>query len=189
MQLLQILNNQSANIMRVSTAGSMGFTDFEMEAILSCSLLYNFQYYQYTIYDEWKMLISTLQPNHVILAGYTKDNGSEHVFLIGCQHNRNIVYIDFQNPEGSIVNYNDGYFNRFVRWKLLFRSYEQLQPEQLQDIISIIPEYKQIEVNTHDELQQQYDDLKEEYDDLRQEYGELQQQYHELQQQYHNMDI
>ena len=128
LQIMGVLDDRSANIMRISTIGRVGFTKEQIEMIFSFTYLTNFDFKSTLDYDEWARWIHTyLTPGNVVFAGYTG-----HVFLIGRRTDRTIIYIDPQ--VGQFCNLDTPECQQYVRdkrqWYLLFNSTERLTPEQ-----------------------------------------------------------
>jgi len=128
LQLMGILDDISANIMRISTLGVVGFTKAQIEIIFAYKFRKNFDFKSTTNFNEWATWINTLLiPGNVVFAGYTG-----HVFLIGRMLNGTLIYIEPQlnmfcdlNTEECIKhlrNKND--------WSLLFHSDQHLTADQ-----------------------------------------------------------
>jgi len=128
LQIMNVLNEKSANIMRISTLGKTGFQKDQIEVIFIYTFRTNFDFKLTNNFDEWASWIANLlQPGNVVFAGYTG-----HVFLIGRLANGTIVYIDPQVP--TLCDLNDGNCQQYLQGKssyyLLFNSSEMLTPEQ-----------------------------------------------------------
>jgi hypothetical protein len=136
MEIMNVLDSRTANIMRISTLGKTGFTKEEIELIFIYNFGTNFDFKKTNIYDEWSNWIATyLQPGHIVFAGYTN-----HVFLIGRLLDNTIVYIDPQIP--TFCNLDDPNCSQYVQnkneWYLLFNSQELLTEEQRQILIKYV---------------------------------------------------
>ena len=134
LQIMNIIDATSANIMRVATLGKQTMDKKQIEIIFCYAKRHNFMFKPTNSYEEWSNWISRLlEPGHVVFAGYTG-----HVFLIGRHLDGSIIYIDPQvsNP----CNLNDPECEKYLRnkqtWFLLFNSQEQLTSEQEQLLIS-----------------------------------------------------
>jgi hypothetical protein len=136
MQIMNVVDAKSANIMRISTLGKTGFTKEQIELIFIYTYGNNFDFKKTNDYNEWSTWIATyLQPSHIVFAGYTN-----HVFLIGRLLDNTIVYIDPQVQQ--LCNLNDPTCSQYVQnqkeWYLLFMSQEFLTEEQKQLVVKYV---------------------------------------------------
>jgi hypothetical protein len=129
LQIMNILDDKSANIMRISTLGKSGFTKEQIEIIFIYTVGTNFDFKSTNNFIEWATWIKTLlNPGNVVFAGYTG-----HVFLIGRLLNGTLIYIDPQ--VNQLCNLEDPECQQYVQagqdtWFLLFNSQERLTPDQ-----------------------------------------------------------
>ncbi len=106
-QLIGVLDTLNANILRISCAGSQGFTLDSMEKIFtlkSASLSPGtVKYFNFTDFNKLgggidlfaKILNNNLQPNHAAFCGWAQSSGA-HVFIIAKDNSGNLVYLDPQ---------------------------------------------------------------------------------------------
>jgi len=147
LQIMKVLDNKSANIMRLSSLEKQkGFLKEEIEVIFIYNFMTNFDFKSTNSYQVWSnLIIAELKPAHVVFAGY-----DGHVFLIGRKMNGKIFYIDPQVPtvlcdlsdpncEGFLQNKNN-YF-------LLFNSMEILNKQQQELVKSYVYELPKILYN------------------------------------------
>lgn len=128
LQLMGILDNITANIMRISTLGVVGFTTAQIEIIFAYKFRRNFDFKSTTDFDEWARWINTLLlPGHVVFAGYTG-----HVFLIGRMLNGRLIYIEPQLNMFCDLNSDDcvAHLRNKDNWSLLFHSDQHLTADQ-----------------------------------------------------------
>uniref|UniRef100_A0A6C0JWP0 Peptidase C39-like domain-containing protein n=1 Tax=viral metagenome TaxID=1070528 RepID=A0A6C0JWP0_9ZZZZ len=105
LQLMNVLDETAANIMRISTLGMFGFTKEQIEVIFMYKAGHNFSFVPTMNYQEWSTRITTLlPPGNVVFAGYETQTGSKHVFLIGRFANGRLVYIDPQRPPMCLLD-------------------------------------------------------------------------------------
>jgi len=127
MQIIGIINNISANLMRISSAGVTGFSKEQIESIFLLVLRRNVEFKSSANFHEFSSTIhSRLWPGYVCFCGY-----SGHVFLIGRKADGTIIYIDPQ--VNQLCNLDDLTCQAFVRDKsryfILFNS-EHLIPDE-----------------------------------------------------------
>jgi hypothetical protein len=132
MQIIGIINNISANLMRISSAGVTGFSKEQIESIFLLVLKRNVEFKSSDNFQEFSSTIySTLMPNHVCFCGYTG-----HVFLIGRRANGTIVYIDPQ--VNQLCNLDDPTCQAYVRDKpryfILFNSDHVIPDENIRQL-------------------------------------------------------
>lgn len=94
LQLLGFLDENSANIMRISAAGRTGFTKEEIEKVFILLLRYNFEFVSIKDYWTWLGLASVIKPGEVAFVGAGNADGGSHVFLIGKSHDLSLFIID-----------------------------------------------------------------------------------------------
>jgi len=132
LQILGVVNNITANIMRISSAGKTGFTTEEIEKVF-IFLSGNNHDFKATgssqEFSEW--IAKNLLPGHVVFAGH--QGNVNHVYLIGRQVNGTIVYID---PQSAIFcDLSTAECQRYLTnnkvYRLMFNSIEKLSPEQI----------------------------------------------------------
>lgn len=140
LQLFNVLDVRSADLMRISSAGSTGFKKEQIEVVFIYLLGNNFDFKATYNYDEFASWIhNLLQPGFGVLAGY-----AGHVFVIARVGDGRLVYIDPQvPPEGMIcdvVQCENTYLkNKPAPWYLLFNSPEQLSEEQKYQVAQYRP--------------------------------------------------
>jgi hypothetical protein len=95
MQLMGLLQEVPANLMRISSCGSAGFTKEQIEIMFIYLTGQNHDFVETIDREAWSNVITTLlPPGHVVFAGY-----EGHVFLVGKDLENKIMYIDPQaNP-------------------------------------------------------------------------------------------
>lgn len=133
LQLLGIINNVTADIMRISTAGKTGFTQEEIEKIFILLTGHNHDFKGTNSPDEFSIFIAkNLPPGNVVFAGH--EGQSKHVYLIGRTLNGTIKYIDPQI--GQICDLSLEHCQKLIInnkiFRLMFNSEYKLTPEQLQ---------------------------------------------------------
>jgi len=132
-QILNIVNNVTADIMRISTAGKTGFTQEEIEKIFIILSGYNHDFKGTTNSNDFSIFIANnLPPGNVVFAGH--EGQSKHVYLIGRNFNGTIVYIDPQRGticDLSLKDCQDFISNNKI-FRLMFHSEYKLTLEQLQ---------------------------------------------------------
>ena len=133
LQLLGIINNVTADIMRISTAGKTGFSQEEIEKIFILLTGHNHDFKGTNSPDDFSIFIANnLPPGNVVFAGH--EGQSKHVYLIGRTHNGTILYIDPQI--GEICDLSLEHCQKFISnnktFRLMFNSSDKLTPEQLQ---------------------------------------------------------
>ena len=95
MQLMGMIDIFSANILRISFAGELGFKKEQIELIFTLKTSKPFKFYQMNYEKFYDTIKNKLEAGNVVFAGYTG-----HVFLIGKIQNGDIVYIDPQTEIG-----------------------------------------------------------------------------------------
>ena len=132
LQILGVVNNITANIMRLSSAGKTGFTTEEIEKIFIFISGHNHDFKATGSPQEFaEWIAANLIPGHVVFAGHQGD--INHVYLIGRQVNGNLVYIDPQ--AGIFCDLSSPECQRYLTnnrvYRLMFNSLDKLSPEQL----------------------------------------------------------
>ncbi len=135
LQLLGVINNISANIMRISAAGKSGFSQEEIEKIFILLTGHNHDFKATPSSQEFSKWISIhLPPGNVVFAGY--EGQSKHVYLIGRTIDGQIAYIDPQL--GTICDLASEDCQRHISnnhtFRLMFNSESKLSPEQLRTL-------------------------------------------------------
>lgn len=135
LQLLGIINNLTANIMRLSSVGRVGFTQEEIEKIFILITGHNHDFKATPSSHEFSKWISTfLPPGNVVFAGH--EGQSKHVYLIGRATDGRIVYIDPQL--GSICDLSleecQKYISTNKLFRLMFNSSSKLTSDQLRTL-------------------------------------------------------
>lgn len=135
MQLLGIVNNLTANIMRISAAGKTGFFQEEIEKIFIMLTGHNHDFKSTPNSQEFSKWIATyLPPGNVVFAGH--EGQSKHVYLIGRTTDGHILYIDPQL--GTICDLSLEECQTFISnnhtFRLMFNSESKLSPEQLRSL-------------------------------------------------------
>jgi len=136
MQIMNVVDAKSANIMRISTLGKSGFTKEEIELIFIYTFGHNFDFKKTNYFNEWSSWIDRyLEPGNIVFAGYTN-----HVFLIGRFLDKTLVYIDPQIQQ--LCNLADPaclqYIQNQKEWYLLFNSQELLTEQQKQLVVEYV---------------------------------------------------
>jgi len=101
MQLMGLIDSKAANLVRISSAGTTGFT---IEQISSIFILYTNKFClfrQMANFNAFATQLTKINPGTVALGGYTTE-GLSHVFLIGKTIGGEMVYID---PRETISTY------------------------------------------------------------------------------------
>jgi hypothetical protein len=131
LQVFGLLDEMCANIMRISSAGRVsGFSKEEIEAILILLTGYNFDFTSSENFAEFESMLTHIQPNFGILAGY-----SGHVFVIARNSLGELILIDPQL--GYLGNYEAAkhLINKPGRkYYILFQSLVKLTPDQLRSL-------------------------------------------------------
>ena len=132
LQIIGVIDNITANIMRLSSAGKTGFTTEEIEKtfIFLSGHNHDFKATGSSLeFSEW--IAKNVFPGHVVFAGH--EGGNNHVYLIGRTIDGTIVYIDPQ--VGILCDLSteecQGYLKNNRVYRLMFNSLEKLSPEQL----------------------------------------------------------
>lgn len=133
LQLLGIINNVTADIMRISTAGKTGFTQEEIEKIFILLTGHNHDFKGTNSPDDFSIFIAkNLPAGNVVFAGH--EGQSKHVYLIGRTHDGIIKYIDPQI--GQICDLSSEECQKFISnnktFRLMFNSRDRLTRDQLQ---------------------------------------------------------
>lgn len=154
LQLMNVLDKTSGNIMRLSIVGYTGVSKEQIESMFIVSLRHNFEFKSSRNYNEFAETIKqTLKPGHAVFAGYKTDNPVEnesiagkHVFILARTKKDGMVK-DVQYPAGTIL-YIDPQLSvgicdiahcenmvlptgRDTTWFLLFNSESHLTDRQL----------------------------------------------------------
>lgn len=135
LQILGVVNSITANIMRISSSGRIGFSKEEIETIFVMLTGYNHDFKSTESFEEFSQWIGKLLlPGHVVFAGY--EGNTKHVYLIGRRIDGMLVYID---PQVGIVcdlstKECQGYLVNNKIYRLMFNSAEKLSLEQLRQI-------------------------------------------------------
>jgi hypothetical protein len=132
LQIIGIINNISANLMRISSAGVTGFSKEQIESIFLLVLKRNVEFKSTTDFDEFfAMIRANLNTGFVCFCGYTG-----HVFLIGKKTDGTIVYIDPQVSQ--LCNLDDPACQAYVRDKdryfILFNSDRIIPDENIRQL-------------------------------------------------------
>ena len=132
LQILGVVNNITANIMRISSAGKTGFTTEEIEKVFILLSGHNHDFKptgSSREFSEW--ITINLLPGHVVFAGH--QGNINHVYLIGRQVNGTIVYIDPQVGIFCDLSKEEcqAYLTNNKVYRLMFNSVDKLNPEQL----------------------------------------------------------
>lgn len=132
LQIIGVVNNITANIMRLSSAGKTGFTSEEIEKIFIFLSGHNHDFKATGSpqeFSEW--IAKNVFPGHVVFAGH--EGGNNHVYLIGRGIDGTIVYIDPQLGIMCDLSTQEcqGYLKNNRVYRLMFNSQGKLSPEQL----------------------------------------------------------
>lgn len=122
LQIIGLLDNLTANVMRISSSGRTGFAKEEIESIFLLWKGTNFDFKNDTDYNRFsRTIFENLQPGHVCFCGYSVTVTNEsfsHVFLIGRYANGTLVYIDPQIP--TICDLNTQECQNLIQNKSLY---------------------------------------------------------------------
>lgn len=102
-QLIGLIDMNAANLLRISSAGSTGFT---IEQISSIFILYSRKFClfrQMIDFNTFATQLTKMRPGTVSLGGYNS-GGFSHVFLIGKTTTGIMVYIDPQQTVNTFCN-------------------------------------------------------------------------------------
>ena len=132
LQLLGVINDMTANIMRISAAGRAGFSQEEIEKIFILLTKHNHDFKATPNIAEFSTWIAShLPPGKVVFAGH--EGQSNHVYLIGRAADGRILYIDPQL--GTICDLSLEECQKLISdnhiFRLMFHSAGQLTPDQL----------------------------------------------------------
>lgn len=107
LQLLQLITNETADIMRITSIGNTGIEKRQIELIFMYLKNHNFEFREMMIY-EWEEIIHNLPDSDsgtTLFCGYSTGS-DKHVFLISRNNANELAYIDPQSD--SICNiYNE----------------------------------------------------------------------------------
>jgi hypothetical protein len=132
LQLLGVINNVTANIMRISSAGRNGFSQEEIEKIFILLTGHNHDFKAAPSSADFARWISMyLPPGNVVFAGH--EGQSNHVYLIGRTVDGRISYIDPQL--GTICDLSSQECQKLISnnalFRLMFNSTSKLTSDQL----------------------------------------------------------
>lgn len=132
MQLMGMIDIFSANVLRISFAGELGFKKEQIELIFTLKTSKPFKFYQMNYEKFYDTIKNNLEAGKVVFAGYTG-----HVFLIGKTHNGDIVYIDPQTEIG-ICNLSDENCEKLIQNKgdyfLMYHTETELSKDELRKL-------------------------------------------------------
>jgi hypothetical protein len=128
MQIMGMLDILGGNILRISCAGSQGFTKEQIEKIFILHTGHNHDFVLMNYNDFVNTIQLNLQPGYVSLGGY-----EGHVFIVGRYLNGTIVYIDPQL--NTICNLMDPECEKYLKvsnkYYLMFHSTQMMTENQL----------------------------------------------------------
>ncbi len=132
MQLMGMIDIFSANILRISFAGELGFKKEQIELIFTLKTSKPFKFYKMN-YEKFSNTIKNeLEAGNVVFAGYTG-----HVFLIGKIYNGDILYIDPQTEVG-LCNLSDENCEKLIQNKgdyfLMYHTDTELSKDELRKL-------------------------------------------------------
>jgi hypothetical protein len=125
LQIMKVLDETAANIMRVATIEDPSWDTNQIELVFLYKYGLNFLFTEIATYPEFVRIVLKLLPvNTGVFAGYEADNGQRHVFIIGKQSDGHIAYIDPQTiPVYCVLTNPDGECEKFLntrrKWFLL----------------------------------------------------------------------
>jgi len=96
LQLIRILDQKTADIMRISTSGVAGFSQRQIEIIFIYTLKHNYNFKKFYRFDTWYQEIENMPIRSCIFTGYRMNDGTGHVFIMAKSQNGTIFYIDPQ---------------------------------------------------------------------------------------------
>lgn len=132
-QIFGILDNISANILRISCVGENGFVQEQIEKIFILVLGNNFDYKLINNYSEFVTIIEkTLLPGHGVFAGYAHTYG--HVFIIARRLDGVIMMIDPQSNIICEINKCQDKIPQDTMYFLLYHSQSKLNERQLKKL-------------------------------------------------------
>jgi len=132
MQLMGMIDNTAANILRISYAGEIGFEKEQIELIFTLKTSKSFKFYKmdYEIFSN--TIKDKLKAGHVVFAGFTG-----HVFLIGKTYNGDILYID-PHTEVGICNLSDENCEKIIQnrdnYYLMYHTDTELSKDELRKL-------------------------------------------------------
>jgi hypothetical protein len=135
LQILNLIDAKTANIMRISKAGTIGFSIDEIEKIMISLYGYNFKCSVATDTASFTNAIDTiLKKGHAVIAGHMKPLG--HIYLIGRTMEGVLMLIDPQL--NALCDLSNPECNSYILSKelhvLLFNSQEELTLKQMEAI-------------------------------------------------------
>jgi hypothetical protein len=173
LQILGLIDNTHAQIMRISSLGHLGITKEQIELIFIYLKKRNFKFINAQNIEEWIRTIERkVPPGSVVFGGYSI--GTEgHVFLIGRNLKGHLVYIDPQvSPHYCIItdeNYNNCSIQNIIRDNggndnfklyLLLTSPEESRIEEINEHIKeIIEKKEEDDVIMREEIRIEYEDI------------------------------
>lgn len=132
MQLMGMIDVFSANILRISFAGELGFKKEQIELIFTLKTSKPFKFYQMNYENFSDTIKNTLEAGKVVFAGFTG-----HVFLIGKTYNGDILCIDPQTEIG-ICNLSDENCEKLIQNKgdyfLMYHTETLLSKDELRKL-------------------------------------------------------
>lgn len=105
-QLMGLIESKEANLLRISAAGTAGFS---IEQISSIFILYTHKFCLFKQTNDFNIFgtqLTKMLPGTVALGGYS-GGGFSHVFLIGKSLNGTMVYIDPQQEVNTFCNLSE----------------------------------------------------------------------------------
>jgi len=162
LQIIGIIEEIPANLMRISSIGYTGFTKEQIEIMFIYLTGRNHDFVETTNREAWTDVITRLlPPGNVVFAGY-----EGHVFLIGKDLENKIMYIDPQtNPPLCYTHIVDCPINKIIssnpdiKLYLLRRSEEQLDKRQIQIVRREVEKMNKIQGVMHQELAREVERL------------------------------
>jgi len=95
LQYIGVLDSDAGNIMRITTVGSVGITQEQIEMIFAIKYRCNFNFKGFTDFNEFARIIVTLPIGNILFAGYKTLTNVKHVFIFVNLDGR-IFYMDPQ---------------------------------------------------------------------------------------------
>ena len=137
LQMFGVLDPYSANLMRISTIGTNGFTKEQIEWSFMYRYNHNFNFERFPDFQSFSnIIVNSLQPNYAVFAGIYR-----HVFIIAKDQNNDIFYIDPQIKTPICpLNQKDciDKIKNTSEWYLLYNSMLNLTETQQKILIKTI---------------------------------------------------
>lgn len=137
LQYIGVLDADTANLMRITTIGSVGINQEQIELMFAVKYRNNYSFKPYTNFDEFAQTVVRLPMGNILFAGYETD-AFKHVFILVNLDGR-IFYMDPQTVNCDILDTANCAAPFIIHgkraWYLLHQSETRLTPFQEQIII------------------------------------------------------